>query len=74
LIAGILGGWIAGQLTHGQGYGCFGNPVLGLAGAILGGFLFSRANVEGTAGLLASTITATIGAVALLTVANLIRQ
>ena len=74
LVAGISAGWIAGQLTRGRGFGCLGNLALGIAGAIIGGFVFSLADVAGTAGLLASIAIATLGAVLLLGLANLVRR
>ena len=74
LVAGIVAGWITGQLTRGQGFGCIGNLVLGLAGAIIGGFLFSLVDFDGTAGLLASIVVATLGAIVLLAIANLVRR
>lgn len=41
LIIGALAGWIGSKLTGtDQQVGCLGNVVAGIAGALLGGFLF----------------------------------
>jgi len=72
LLTGVIAGWIAGQLTRGGGYGCLGNLVIGIVGALIGGFLFSLADFEGSAGFLGSVVIATIGAVLLLGLADLI--
>src|SRR5207248_4069356 len=37
--SGILAGWIAGHLMGGRGYGVLGDLVLGIIGAIVGGWL-----------------------------------
>lgn len=72
LLTGLVAGWIAGQITRGEGFGCLGNIALGIVGAIIGGALFSLADFEGAAGILGSIVIATIGAVLLLALANLI--
>ena len=40
LIIGALAGYFAGQLTKGSGFGLGMNLVIGIIGAVLGGFLF----------------------------------
>lgn len=39
VLAGLIGGWLAGKVVHGKGYGCIGDIILGLAGAFLAAFL-----------------------------------
>ena len=41
LVLGLVAGLIAGYLMKGGGYGLVGDIVLGILGAILGGFLSS---------------------------------
>jgi uncharacterized membrane protein YeaQ/YmgE (transglycosylase-associated protein family) len=72
VILGLLAGWIAGKLTAGRGFGCLGNVAIGLAGAVIGGFIFSTLGIHGLAGFWGSLIIAVIGAAALLVVVNLI--
>ena len=74
LIVGLIAGWIAGNLTRGQGFGCIGNVVIGVIGAIIGGVILEVFNVDGTAGFVESLAIATLGAVILLAIANLARR
>lgn len=68
LIIGGIAGWIAGEIMRGHGFGILGNIVVGIVGALIGGFLF------GSYGLVGSLITATIGAVILLFIVGLISR
>jgi len=38
LIGGVIG-WIAGQITRGRGFGILGDIVIGIVGAMLGGWM-----------------------------------
>jgi uncharacterized membrane protein YeaQ/YmgE (transglycosylase-associated protein family) len=64
-LIGLAAGWLAGQLTKGRGFGLAGDLIVGVLGALLGGFLFDLVGLSahGTCG---SLIVATAGAVALL--------
>ena len=42
IFIGLLAGWLAGHLTRGRGFGCVVNVILGLIGAVLGGWLFTK--------------------------------
>lgn len=46
LIASLVAGWLAGALTRGRGFGCFGDILLGIIGAIVGVFLLSLLNFQ----------------------------
>ncbi len=41
LVIGLVAGWLAGKVMGGRGFGLLGNIVVGVIGAILGGFLAS---------------------------------
>lgn len=41
IIVGIIAGWLAGLVMRGGGYGVVGNMILGIVGALVGGFLAS---------------------------------
>ena len=41
IVIGLVAGWIAGKLVGGRGFGCLGNMVVGVIGALLGGWLSS---------------------------------
>ncbi len=47
IVIGLLAGWIAGLISRGRGFGCLGNIVLGLIGAVLGGWIFSKLGIFG---------------------------
>ena len=42
IILGLVAGWLAGQFMKGGGYGLIGDIILGIIGALVGGFLASR--------------------------------
>lgn len=70
IIIGLLAGWIAGHLTRGRGFGCLVDVVLGLIGAVIGGWIFTRLGIT-TFGFIGSLAAATVGAVVLVAVARL---
>ena len=39
IVVGLIAGWLAGVVMRGGGYGIVGNIVVGILGALLGGFL-----------------------------------
>ncbi len=39
VIVGLIAGWLAGELMRGSGFGLPGNMIVGIVGALLGGFL-----------------------------------
>jgi len=74
IIVGLVAGWLAGQIMKGSGYGLIGDLVLGLVGAVFGGWLVSVvAPAAEPTGLLGSIIVATIGAVVLIFIARAFR-
>ena len=65
LLIGLAAGWLAGKIMKGRSFGLLGNLVIGVIGAVLGGFLFRLVGLA-TIGLLGSLISATVGAIVLL--------
>lgn len=41
VVTGLIAGWLAGLVLHGSGYGVVGDVILGVLGALVGGFLAS---------------------------------
>ena len=39
IIVGLIAGWLAGVVMKGGGYGVLGDIILGIIGALIGGFL-----------------------------------
>jgi uncharacterized membrane protein YeaQ/YmgE (transglycosylase-associated protein family) len=73
LLIGAIAGWIAGSVMKGKGYGIIGNMIIGIIGAVVGGFIFGLLGIS-AGGLVGSLITATVGAIALIFVARLIKK
>jgi uncharacterized membrane protein YeaQ/YmgE (transglycosylase-associated protein family) len=73
LLIGIAAGWLAGQIMKGGGFGIVGDLIVGVIGALLGGWLFGLAGV-GMGGLLGQLVVATVGAIVLLLLIRLIRK
>lgn len=46
LIVGGLAGWIASVLVEGSGLGVIGDIVVGVIGALLGGYAANRLNID----------------------------
>jgi len=74
ILIGLAAGWLAGQMMKGGGFGVLGDIVVGVIGALLGGFLFRTFGVSAGGGLLGSLIVATIGAIVLLFVLRLVKK
>jgi uncharacterized membrane protein YeaQ/YmgE (transglycosylase-associated protein family) len=75
LLIGLAAGWLAGQIMRGHDFGLVGNLIIGVIGALLGGFLFGALKIDlGGMGLLGSLISATIGAIVLLYLLKLGRK
>lgn len=41
IVVGLIAGWLAGLVMKGSGYGILGDMILGIIGAVVGGFLAS---------------------------------
>jgi uncharacterized membrane protein YeaQ/YmgE (transglycosylase-associated protein family) len=65
LLIGLVAGWFAGLIMKGRGLGLIGDLVVGVIGALLGGFVFGQLGIH-AGGLLGSLLMATLGAIGLL--------
>jgi uncharacterized membrane protein YeaQ/YmgE (transglycosylase-associated protein family) len=74
IIIGAIAGFITGKLMKGSGYGFFMDLIVGIIGAMIGGFLSYHLGLGGVRehGLIMSIIIAVIGAVLLTAVIRLI--
>jgi len=72
IIVGIIAGWLAKMVIPGEGpKGVLGDLVIGVVGAIVGGWIFNYFGHPGATGVnLASIVVAFIGAVVLLWLAR----
>ena len=73
IVIGLIAGAVAARVVAGRGFGCIADIVVGIAGAIIGGYLLGLLfNMSGTVGLLGSIVVAFIGAAILLSVLKLL--
>ena len=74
-VIGLIGGTLAGRVVYGGGFGCLANVAVGLAGAIIGGFLLTYIGPEkGFSGtVLDDMVVAFLGALVLLGIVRLVR-
>lgn len=73
IIIGAVAGWLAGTLMRGGGFGFIVNVLVGIAGAVIGGWVFGLLGIA-TGGIIGSLITALVGAIVLLWIISLFRR
>ena len=66
IVVGLIAGWLAGMVMKGGGYGVVGDIIVGIIGAVIGGFLAT--NLFGVPGAvsginLTSIVVAFLGAI-----------
>jgi uncharacterized membrane protein YeaQ/YmgE (transglycosylase-associated protein family) len=75
IVLGLVAGFIGSKIVNKTGEGIFLDIVLGIVGAVVGGWLFNTFGAAGVTGLnLYSLLVAVIGAVVLLVVYHAIRR
>jgi uncharacterized membrane protein YeaQ/YmgE (transglycosylase-associated protein family) len=74
ILIGIAAGFLAGFLMKGGGFGWLINLLLGLAGALIGGWLLGVLGVSLGDGIIGSLIAATLGAVLLIFIVSLFKK
>ena len=71
IVLGLVAGWLAGLLVKGSGYGIVGDIVLGIVGALVGGFISSTLMGADISGFnLPSILIATLGAIVVIMIAR----
>lgn len=73
IIIGLLAGWLAARITNAP-HGLLRNLAVGLLGAVLGGFVFSKLGIQVVPDFWGQLITAIIGAVLLLFLWQIVRR
>ena len=72
LLIGAIAGWLAGQVMRGAGFGLITNIIVGMAGALVAGWLFpSLLPITGVAGAI---VQSAIGAIIVLAVVGLVKR
>jgi uncharacterized membrane protein YeaQ/YmgE (transglycosylase-associated protein family) len=74
IVVGLIAGWLAGKVMKGSGYGIAMDVVIGMVGAVIGGFLFGRLGGFPFGGLISSIVVAFVGSVILIWIARLLKR
>ena len=75
IILGLIAGWIASKIVNRTGEGILMDIVLGVVGALVGGWLFSLIGHAGVTGFnLYSMFVSVIGAVVVLLIYHAVRR
>jgi uncharacterized membrane protein YeaQ/YmgE (transglycosylase-associated protein family) len=73
IVLGLIAGFIASQIVNRHGGNLMLDIILGVVGAVVGGFLFNQFGAGGVSGLnLYSMLVAVIGAVVVLVIYHMI--
>jgi uncharacterized membrane protein YeaQ/YmgE (transglycosylase-associated protein family) len=74
IIIGAIAGWIAGKIVQGRGSGILMNIVIGIIGALIGGFLLSFWFDTAEGGWSFTLFTAILGSVILLWIVGMVQR
>jgi uncharacterized membrane protein YeaQ/YmgE (transglycosylase-associated protein family) len=75
IVLGLIAGFIASKIVNKAGEGAFLDILLGIVGAVVGGWLFNAFGMAGVSGLnIYSLLVAVIGAVVFLVVYHALRR
>jgi uncharacterized membrane protein YeaQ/YmgE (transglycosylase-associated protein family) len=74
IIVGLIAGWAAGKIMKGSGYGALMDIVLGICGAIVGGWILRLLGFYTGGGMIASILVAILGAVILVALVRVLKR
>jgi len=77
IVVGAIAGWLAGQVMKGSGFGLIGDIVIGVIGALVGGWLagtFFKVPDAISGFNLTTIVVAFLGAVVVLFIARLLKR
>lgn len=75
VILGLIAGFIASKIVNKAGEGIFLDMLLGIAGAVVGGFIFRIFGAHGATGLnIYSLIVAVVGSIIFLLIYHALRR
>ncbi len=75
IVLGLLAGFIGSKIVNKSGEGLILDILLGIVGAVIGGWLFNRCGAAGVTGLnLYSLLVAVIGSVVFLLIYHVVRR
>jgi uncharacterized membrane protein YeaQ/YmgE (transglycosylase-associated protein family) len=71
IVLGLIAGWLAGLIMKGGGFGIIGDIILGIIGALVGGFLSSALlGIDVTGFNFTSLVIAVLGAIVVIAIAR----
>ncbi|MEL7533539.1 MAG: GlsB/YeaQ/YmgE family stress response membrane protein [Bacteroidota bacterium] len=73
ILIGAAAGYLAGRVMKGSGFGAIINILLGIAGAVVGGWAFGILGLASSGGTIGTLIVSFVGAVIILFVADLFK-
>jgi uncharacterized membrane protein YeaQ/YmgE (transglycosylase-associated protein family) len=73
LLVGLVAGFLTGKIMKGSGYGVVGDIVIGILGALAGGFIMDHLGM-GPGGFIYTVLVATLGAVILVFLFRLLKK
>ena len=73
VVVGLVAGWLTGKVMKGGGYGVVVDIVLGVLGAIVGGWVFGLLGLH-AGGLIGSIVVAFVGAVILVWIVRQVKK
>ena len=75
LLLGLIAGYIGSKIVNKRGEGLIRDIILGIVGAIVGGWLFRTVGASGVTGLnIYSLVVAVIGAIVVLLIYHAVRR
>jgi uncharacterized membrane protein YeaQ/YmgE (transglycosylase-associated protein family) len=75
IVLGLIAGFIASKIVNRTGEGIFLDILLGIVGAVIGGWVFTRFGAAGVTGVnLYSILVAVVGSIIFLLVYHMIRR
>lgn len=72
IIVGLIAGWATGKIMKGGGYGFIADTLLGIVGAVIGGYVAGALGISPTGGMIYTILIAIAGAVLLVFLFRLI--
>lgn len=73
IVVGLIAGAVAARVVTGRGFGCVADIIVGIVGALIGGWLLGALfNITGTVGFIGSIVVAFLGAAILLSLLKLL--
>jgi uncharacterized membrane protein YeaQ/YmgE (transglycosylase-associated protein family) len=63
IIVGMIAGWATGKIMKGSGYGFIVDTVLGIIGAVVGGYIAGALGISPQGGMIYTILIAIVGAV-----------